>query len=185
MPPRVFITDGDENIERAFDIMKGNGLWVGCLHHLCVFHISKNVYKHVRPVFGNNVSGFTSVQDKFWKIAKNSDVGSILQFDEEWEELILLVTDEVHDSEEDQVTRAIHWIKVELYNKRHKWAARYVSQHPTCGMLSSLPMKVRILVDQSFWIGGQLQVGPHHTDMSKDCDTPRRKQHPLQKWNNT
>ena len=137
VPPRVFITDGDGNIERAFDIMKGNGLWVGCLHHLCVFHISKNVYKHVRPVFGNNVSGFTSVQDKFWKIAKNSDVGSILQFDNEWDDLIRLVTDEVHDSEEDQVTRVIHWIKVELYNKRHKWAARYVSQHPTCGMLSS------------------------------------------------
>jgi hypothetical protein len=137
VPPRVFITDGDGNIERAFDIMKGNGLWVGCIHHLCVFHISKNVYKHVRPVFGTNVSGFTSVQDKFWKIAKNSDVGSILQFDNEWDDLIRLVTDEVHDSEEDQVTRVIHWIKVELYNKRHKWAARYVSQHPTCGMLSS------------------------------------------------
>ena len=137
VPPRVLITDGDGNIERAFDIMKRNLLWVHCVHHLCVFHISKNVYKHVRPVFGANVKGFSSMQDKFWKIAKNSDVGSILQFDEEWEELILLVTDEVRDSEADNVTRVINWIKVELYNKRRKWAARYVSQHPTCGMLSS------------------------------------------------
>ena len=137
VPPRVLITDGDGNIERAFEIMKGNLLWVDCVHHLCVFHISKNVYKHVRPVFGANVKGFSSVQDKFWKIAKNSDVGSILQFDEEWEELTLLVTNEVRDSEADNVTRVVNWIKVELYNKRRKWAARFVSQHPTCGMLSS------------------------------------------------
>ena len=40
------------------------------------------------------------MQDKFWKIAKNSDVGSILQFDHEWDELILLVTNEVNDSDQ-------------------------------------------------------------------------------------
>ena len=52
-------------------------VWQGVVHNKCVFHKAKNVYSHLRPLFGLNVQGWKEVHDMFWKIAKRTDISSV------------------------------------------------------------------------------------------------------------
>ena len=52
-PPQVFGTDGDQEIERAVDLLTEEGeIRHGTHHILCVYHISQKLHKHLRKLFG-------------------------------------------------------------------------------------------------------------------------------------
>ena len=71
VPPACFFTDGDVAMEQAFKKMKA-GFWALTLHMLCVYHLSKNVFQHLHPLFSDPVA-WRTLFTLFWRIAKNSD----------------------------------------------------------------------------------------------------------------
>ena len=50
VPPLAFFTDGDVAMDQAFQKMKA-GAWTSTVHLLCVYHLSKNVFQHLHPLF--------------------------------------------------------------------------------------------------------------------------------------
>ena len=58
--PRVFFSDSDAGIDHAFSKLS-NDVWRGALHFYCIFHISKNFYQHLSPVFVGDIKKFQHV----------------------------------------------------------------------------------------------------------------------------
>ena len=133
--PGLFVTDSDGEILAAVELVSGpDDVWSGVVHNLCVYHISKNVFKHLRHLFATT-SAWRKVFDMFWRIAKQSDISSIDTFDDEWDTFVQLIDDEAKDS--DRKDHEIAWVKDLLYKKRKAWALRFVWQRVTFGIHST------------------------------------------------
>ena len=141
--PNVVFTDHDSAIEIAFETLSAFECdpWHGTTHCLCVFHISKNFSRHLKPLFANNAE-WHRANGLFWRIAKESDEQSIARWDEEWHELIHHV--EEHSRPEasadtgrkDRKANALEWLR-SLDGNREKWAARFVFSRCTFGIHST------------------------------------------------
>jgi hypothetical protein len=74
-PPFAVYTDGAGAIESAFEeVAKPGDVWHGSIHILCVYHLSKNFWQHLRPLFVTKPQVWHKVHSLFWSLAKNSDV---------------------------------------------------------------------------------------------------------------
>ena len=72
--PLIIFTDGASSIEVAFDRVNGNGdIWESTKHHLCVYHLSKNLYQHLRALFITKPEVWKELHGMFWALAKTSD----------------------------------------------------------------------------------------------------------------
>jgi hypothetical protein len=119
-PPRTFFTDGDYCIASAFAaVSEAGGPWSGAKHLLCVFHISKNFYQHIKCLFGVNLDAWKKAHDMFWSIAKESDAYSRATFDLDWENLMDLVDASVADSPAKE--REMEWLR-SLGARATQWA---------------------------------------------------------------
>ena len=129
--PLVFKTDGASAIASAFEACSGSGdIWEHCLHQLCIWHLSKNFYEHVRPVLCTNQVHWRTAYTRFWQIAKLSDSQFAEADDEEpddtvrttfnleWIRLSEFIKQHGTGSTLDQVGV---WLD-SLYKMRHKWA---------------------------------------------------------------
>ena len=139
--PLLFYTDGCIAIAGAFAVVKSAGdIWEATDHNLCVFHISQTWYRHIRPCCGGNSAGWRSVFNDFWKIAKQTDVRSIVIFDTEWDQLKLKVQ-HIFEGENNELTKkqenALKWMDDGLYQTRRQWAYRFCWQKLSCGANSS------------------------------------------------
>ena len=134
-PPRIVCTDSDEAIAKALLILKED-VWPDMCHLLCVYHISKNVYKHLYPLFGSSIAEWRAVLHEFWRIAKQSDLQSLDTFDSEWAAWVALIRDGA-SAEDEKVEKGIQWMESRLRVNKHKWALRYTWQQMTCGIHSS------------------------------------------------
>ena len=58
VPPSAFFTDGDPKIATAFGLVSAveTDPWHDTEHFLCVFHISVNFSKHLKPLFSTNAA---------------------------------------------------------------------------------------------------------------------------------
>jgi hypothetical protein len=73
--PVAIYTDSGASILAAFENVSDVGdVWEGVQHALCVFHLSKNCYSHLRPLFVSHPEIWQQVHSMFWNLAKNSDV---------------------------------------------------------------------------------------------------------------
>ena len=108
-PPSVVFTDHDMQIERA--LQKCNDEWPETRHFLCIFHLSKNLYTHLRPKFlGDGGSErWKAVHDLFWKIVKNTDVSYQARFADEWEGLVALVESTATNT--DKLQEGLAWLR--------------------------------------------------------------------------
>ena len=132
--PAVLFTDQDKAIANAVETLCGEGQpWEGMIHLLCVFHISKNFYKHIKPLFSTS-EVWHRVNSMFWRIAKDSDVHAVSRWDTDWEELQELIRSNSNAS--DKQAAALKWLD-DVAAKRDKWAARYVFGHCTFGIHST------------------------------------------------
>ena len=84
-------TDGAASIEAALNaVCKAGDVWAGTLHRFCVFHLSKNLYQHIHPLFVNKPAVWRSVISLFWTLAKNSDISFRPDLDDSsWSSLLL------------------------------------------------------------------------------------------------
>ena len=105
--------------------------WQGCVHCLCIFHLSKNFYKHIRPCYVGKDEEWKQIHSKFWRIAKDSNSSFCDLFDDEFEELRTMFT---NDSSGD--TNAAAWLEI-LYAKRRQWALCWVWCRFTGGIHST------------------------------------------------
>ena len=135
-PPSLFITDSDDQIAAAVEIVRKPGdVWPGVVHNLCVFHISKNLHGHLRKLFGANLKGWHELLNKFWRIAKESDITSRESFDADWEAMCAFIIRTATASE--KLNHEMDWLQTRLYVRRHKWAARWVFGQFTAGCHST------------------------------------------------
>ena len=73
-PPLAFYTDSAAAIETAFQMVSATGQpWEKTRHVLCVYHLSKNLYTNLRPLFVTNPETWKKIHSMFWDLAKNSD----------------------------------------------------------------------------------------------------------------
>ena len=72
--PVAVFTDSAAAIEAAIlDITAEGNVWAGVIHLLCVFHLSKNFWSHMRPLFATKPEIWRELNNMFWRLAKNSD----------------------------------------------------------------------------------------------------------------
>jgi len=133
--PIAFFSDSDAQIESAFDecsTLEGD-VWAGCLHFLCLYHLSQNMHTHLHHLFVSKPESWRKVHSLFWRIAKNTDSRSRGAFHAEWQLLIEMVRSEGvgHDLE-----HQLDWL--EHFGSRHrKWAARFTWATLTWGIHST------------------------------------------------
>ena len=133
--PAVIFTDGCDKIARAIKTVSEHAAdpWYGVRHMLCVYHLSQNLFTHIRPLFPS-VERWRFVLNAFWNIAKKADVYSVDSFEEEWNALVAYV----HENAAATLRRTHEtaWLQ-SLGDRRRQWAARYVFQSCTFGIHSS------------------------------------------------
>ena len=142
-PPLNFYSDGDEKIANAIKTLQEPatddsgtrpGPWAGVNHRLCVYHLSKNFFKHIKPLFGSDLEGWKESIDLFWKIAKESDSRSVDYFDDDWLKLETVI--EVHAEDTPAREAALVWLEG-LKGKKDKFCLRFVWQSCTWGIHST------------------------------------------------
>ena len=135
VPPRVFFSDSDAGIENAFNTLSSD-TWQGTLHFYCIFHISKNFYQHISPMFVGDIKKFKHVHDWFWRLAKETDTEAQGDFNCEWEDLTSYVISETTCTNDSKLDRVVEWLD-NLLRRAPQWAYRYTWQHCTWGVHST------------------------------------------------
>ena len=130
LAPRCFFTDGDLALAQATEAV-AKDVWTGVIHLLCVFHIFKNFYQHLRNSFVDNTSGWRKLVDIFWSIAKSSD--EHLDMEEMCDELLQFYESNASGPKKSHGTE---WLMT-LVKRVHQWAAHYVWALNTWGIFST------------------------------------------------
>ena len=137
--PLSVFTDRDYNIEAVLvELALSGGIWEGTKHMYCIWHLSKNVYEHLRTLFlGENGSAdWKEVHDTFWKLVKDTDVHSQETFDDRWLQLVELVKDTASNCAGDKLENGLLWLR-NLGNKKKHFAACHVWGTFTSGVKST------------------------------------------------
>ena len=116
--PIVFFTDSDLAMAAAV-----KSTWPDTIHLFCTFHIWKNFYKHIHPLFNNNAEAWRNVAKMFWRLSKCDT------FDTDFNGLIKFISDSSKAGEE-TVSKKYKWLN-DLKTSREQWAACYTWQHCT------------------------------------------------------
>ena len=154
-PPTVVFTDGAQAIETAIQLLStSGGYFESTSHLLCVFHLSKNFWQHIHPLFVSHPVEWRQAHNMFWRLAKTSDqffadsvklqeelgldedavAGFIAKtFDVLWNDMFSMIERIGHGSTK---TGALDWLTT-LYDRRHKWAATFTWRLLTWGLHST------------------------------------------------
>lgn len=140
--PAAIFTDGDDKIAEAILHLQlpayaWNGespVWADTKHCLCVFHLSENFFRHIKPLFAADTENWKKAIDMFWRIAKESDAASRDSFDSDWQQLVDHIAANVQDSTAKD--NQLKWLEG-LKAKRHKFCARFVWSLCTWGIHST------------------------------------------------
>ena len=98
--PRVFLTDGDLWLIKAIE-----KIFPTAVHHLCVWHLARNVAKHVKGCFGavrkrgEAQNSWHQWYSAFWRILLRTDSATVASFDDEWGALLALLRESSSASE--------------------------------------------------------------------------------------
>ena len=170
--PSVLFTDHDPAIQRAYETLSAfdSDPWYDTKHFLCVFHISKNLSKHLKPLFADN-SQWHHVNHLFWRIAKESDWQTVDNWDEEWKGLVDFVENngksDASDSsgKRDKKTNALKWLRT-LEDDKEKWAARFVFAVCTFGIHSTQRSESTNAALKGYFIRGRMLM----TEVTRNVD---------------
>ena len=135
VPPLVIFTDGDPAMEGAF-AANSNSAFKGTHHYFCTYHLSKNLYTNVHPLFVNNKSGWRAVHSEWWRICKESDCRSIDSFETEWRAFNDLVEQNIGTVADERRAKCLAWI-ARMGAKAKLWAARWTWANLTHGIHST------------------------------------------------
>ena len=155
-PPSAFFTDGCLRMDRAIRNRQVDGGWLQhTTHLLCVFHLSKNFHKHLRPLFGADKEEWKRCLNLFWRIAKDTDHRRQGDFDADFKEIEDMIqaragardqpqVEDVDDQLEelcddgcaDAATKRMRWLH-NLKVRKKKWAYRFTMEIFTAGCHST------------------------------------------------
>ena len=137
LPPILVGTDSEAAILSALDDMcEAGNPWEECkLRILCIFHISKNFYEHIHPLYVGNKEGFRTVSNTFWRTSKESDASSTERWEPDWQRLVALVRDTANASAP-TYTSGIQWLE-KLGGRGETFAYRFTWRHFSAGINST------------------------------------------------
>ena len=154
-PPSAFFTDGCLRMDRAIRNRQVDGGWLQhTTHLLCVFHLSKNFHKHLRPLFGADKEEWKRCLNLFWRIAKDTDHRRQDDFDADFKEIEDMIQaragasaqpqvedvdeqlEELCDDGADAATKRMRWLH-NLKVRKKKWAYRFTMEIFTAGCHST------------------------------------------------
>jgi transposase-like protein len=81
-PPVVVFTDSDLAMDKAIPLA-----WPEAVHLLCTFHLFKNFFENMRPLFVNRKDDWQVAASLWWKLCKTSDAAMRERFPDEWDAL--------------------------------------------------------------------------------------------------
>jgi hypothetical protein len=133
----VIFTDGDVGMRTAVASTFGPST----THLLCNYHIYTNFFKHIRKLFGADMSGWRAVVSMFWTVAKKSDHRSRSTFDADFGALTTAVEASTCLKDKRGVNTkerglAFEWLAT-LCSRREQWAARWTWAHLTLDVHST------------------------------------------------
>ena len=135
MPPTVFFTDGDVAMARAIADLQSRPWWDVVKHMLCVFHLFKNFYEYLHPLFVSQPEEWKNANSKFWALAKESDSEKKELFEEEFQELFDIVK-EAGSGTPETLRKATEFLE-RLLDKKEQWAYRFCMAHFSAGVHST------------------------------------------------
>ena len=124
-PPLVFATDSCPAIESAaLKLSAADGPWSArLLLLLCIFHISKNIYEHLRCLYVGNEAVWRTVYSAFWRLAKKTDSSLQQEWDTHWAEFMELVRTTAAQVA-GKYDKALEWLEW-LGSRAQRWAYRF------------------------------------------------------------
>jgi len=127
--PHIIFTDEDKQMNSAL-----KQEWPDTIHLLCIWHIWKNFYKHIHPLFtgGDGAEHWKTVACMWWDLTKNSDIVVRNNFDTLFNNLMRYI--DLHSSGFQPKHR--NWLEHKLETKE-QWAACYTWRHRTYGVHST------------------------------------------------
>ena len=147
--PSTIFTDGDGAMAAAIEKLTAEGEpWSFCnateaptVHLLCTFHLSKNLYTHIRPLL--TLPKWQQFHGTWWNMIKYTDFTKSTSAHEEidpeqiwkdeWEELTEIVVEHGSGATKEQ---QLEWL-ADLGEKKEKYAARWTWHHRTYGVHST------------------------------------------------
>ena len=129
--PATIFTDQDLAMDQALKVE-----WPNTVHVLCSFHIWKNFYKHIKPLFAAKGAGkkFSVVAGKFWSLCKCSDYHGQIGFSDEFDKLVSYISS--NSSTFDGNDKAKNWL-ANLKEIREQWAGCWTWSHTSFGIHST------------------------------------------------
>jgi hypothetical protein len=128
--PQVLFTDSDPAMALA-----QKNVWPLTTHLLCTFHIWKNFWQHIRPLFLTDNAAWREVADMWWKLCKSSDVSEQATFDDKFDKLVDLISRTATVGDE-KIRDRDEWLQ-SLKLRKKQWAACYTSEYITAGIAST------------------------------------------------
>ncbi|KAJ1631255.1 hypothetical protein T492DRAFT_996589 [Pavlovales sp. CCMP2436] len=107
----------------------------GTVHFFCLYHIYTNLFKHMSKLFGADRLAWRAFVNRFWRIAKLSDICTRENFATEWAELTTLAQASTHCDEKTR-TLAFEWLRV-LGTRSERYCARWTWAHLTLDVHST------------------------------------------------
>lgn len=107
--PAVLFTDSDQAMANAKEQE-----WPETTHLLCVFHIWKNFYTHIHPLFMYRNHEWKAVCNMWWKLCKNTDASDRLNFNDNFQSLIEFVKSNASVGKE-VVEKQVPWLHLLLH----------------------------------------------------------------------
>jgi hypothetical protein len=77
--PDVIFTDSDPAMAAAIAL-----LWDTTTHLLCTWHLFKNFYENIHPLFSGKAELWHKLAGMWWKLCKDSDVSAQETFGASW-----------------------------------------------------------------------------------------------------
>ena len=132
-PPSVLFSDSLAANLSAFRMFSvAEEPWESVVHLLCIFHIDKNFYQHVRPLFASNKTNWGVVHNMFWRLAKDGDARG--DASARLQKLWNFVKDHGSGATKD---RTLLWITDTLIAHKQMWVAQYTWSHFTAACHST------------------------------------------------
>jgi hypothetical protein len=110
-------------------------IWPSAVHLLCIFHLYKNFYEHVRKHFGKKSEQWIAIASMWWKLCLNSDSSLQETFYYDWDTLANYILLHV-GIESKEREKLITWLN-KMKDKADRWAATFTYQHTTYGIHST------------------------------------------------
>jgi len=129
VPPAVMFTDSDPAMKVA-----SAAVFPSAKHLLCVWHLSKNMFTHIKVACGSDDALWKRMLSAWWLTVKQSDESSRETFDAEWARLTAMLDESSVTGKAMDSARA--WL-AKMAAEKERWAYRWTWQCLTLGIHST------------------------------------------------